>query len=93
MGSVMAGGGPGSERGAGDSGVPGEEGKHIWRTLGHWRRCWRSEWGRDGRMGGGGRGGVEWWQKQAVALLGEKELWMPYNQQKCHDETENLSQE
>ncbi len=41
----------------------------------------------------GGGGGVEWWQKQAVALLGEKELWMPYNQQKCHDETENLSQE
>jgi hypothetical protein len=28
-----------------------------------------------------------------VALIGEKELWMPYNQQKFHDETENLSQE
>jgi hypothetical protein len=28
-----------------------------------------------------------------VALVGEKELWMPYNQQKFHDETENLSQE
>jgi len=36
---------------------------------------------------------VERWQKQAVALIEEKELWMPYNQQKFHDETENLSQE
>jgi hypothetical protein len=38
-------------------------------------------------------GGAEQWQKQAVALIEEKELWMPYNQQKFHDETENLSQE
>jgi hypothetical protein len=28
-----------------------------------------------------------------MALIEEKELWMPYNQQKFHDETENLSQE
>jgi hypothetical protein len=46
-----------------------------------------------GDLGGGGRGGAEQWQKQAVALIEEKELWMPYNQQKLHDETENLSQE
>ncbi len=26
-------------------------------------------------------------------MIEEKELWMPYNQQKFHDETENLSQE
>ncbi len=57
MGSVMAGGGPGSERGAGDRGVPGEEGEHIWRTLGHRRRCWRTEGGPDGRRGRRGRGG------------------------------------
>jgi hypothetical protein len=36
-----------------------------------------------GVMGGGvGVGGAgRWWQKQAVALIAEKELWMPYNQQ------------
>jgi hypothetical protein len=28
-----------------------------------------------------------------VALVGEKQLWMPYNQQKFHDEIRNLSQE
>ena len=28
-----------------------------------------------------------------MALIEEKELWMPYNQQKFHDGTENLSQE
>ncbi len=56
MGSVMAGGGPGSEGGTGDSGVPGEEGEHIWWTLGHWRRWWRTEGGCDGQLGGGGRG-------------------------------------
>ncbi len=28
-----------------------------------------------------------------MALVEEKELWMSYNQQKFHDETENLSQE
>jgi hypothetical protein len=37
--------------------------------------------------------GAEQWQKQAVALIGETKLWMPYNQQKYHDETENLIQE
>ncbi len=40
--------------------------------------------------GGGGGGAVA---KQAVALIEKKELWMPYNQQKFHDEIENLSQE
>jgi hypothetical protein len=44
-------------------------------------------------MGGGRRGVVEQWQKQAVALVEGKELWMPYNQQKFHDETGNLIQE
>ncbi len=28
-----------------------------------------------------------------MALIEEIELWMPYNQQKLHDEIENLSQE
>ncbi len=27
-----------------------------------------------------GVGGMEQWQKQAVALTGETKLWMPYNQ-------------
>jgi hypothetical protein len=38
-------------------------------------------------------GGAELWQKQAVALIGETKLWMPYNQQKYHDERENPIQE
>jgi hypothetical protein len=52
----------------------------VWRAVG--RKRWRR-----------GAGGAEQWQKQAMALIEEKELWMPYNQQKFHDETENLSQE
>ncbi len=61
MGSMMARGGPGSEQGTGDCSVPGEEGQHIWRTLGHRRWRWRAKGGRDrqigGRVGGDGQGG------------------------------------
>ncbi len=54
----MAGVGPGSERGTGNSRIPGKKGKHIWRTLA------------SGGGGGKPRGGVVGRAAVGVAGLG-----------------------